>query len=191
MNRRLNIVIAEPSEILRGGVVSILKDSDSISCNLAEVVEIASLIADIKSLTPDILILSPQRTCDVALSSLREISPEMKIIALLNNLYDQATLRSYDASISIYDSSERICSTIENIINNESRSDGRNELTPREREIVVCIAKGMTNKEIADTLFLSTHTVISHRRNITSKLEINSSSGLTIYAIVNGLIEVN
>lgn len=64
-------------------------------------------------------------------------------------------------------------------------------LTEREKEILVEVVKGMTNKEIAQHLFLSTHTVISHRRNITRKLEIHSTAGLTIYAIVNKLITLD
>jgi regulator of cell morphogenesis and NO signaling len=61
-------------------------------------------------------------------------------------------------------------------------------LTEREREVLVCVVKGLTNKEIAAELFLSTHTIISHRRNIARKLEIHSTAGLTIYAIVNNLV---
>ena len=63
-------------------------------------------------------------------------------------------------------------------------------LTPREREIIICVVKGMTNKEIAGQLYLSTHTVITHRRNISKKLQIHSPSGLTIYAIMNKLVEL-
>lgn len=63
-------------------------------------------------------------------------------------------------------------------------------LSTREKEIIVCIAKGMSNKEIADTLNLSIHTVTTHRRNISSKLQIHSPAGLTIYAIVNKLIDL-
>lgn len=61
-------------------------------------------------------------------------------------------------------------------------------LSDREREILICIVHGMTNKEIAAKLFLSTHTVNTHRRNIIGKLQIHSSAGLTIYAIVNKLV---
>ena len=59
------------------------------------------------------------------------------------------------------------------------------------REIVVCIVKGMSNKQIADTLCISTHTVITHRRNIVAKLQIHSPAGLTIYAIVNKLVDLS
>ena len=64
-------------------------------------------------------------------------------------------------------------------------------LSAREREIIVCVVKGMTNKQIADTLCISTHTVITHRRNIAAKLQIHSAAGLTIYAIVNKLVDLS
>lgn len=63
-------------------------------------------------------------------------------------------------------------------------------LTEREREIIACVARGLSNKEIADKLFLSVHTVATHRRNICSKLSIHSASGLTIFAIMHGLINL-
>ena len=64
-------------------------------------------------------------------------------------------------------------------------------LSAREKEIVIGVVKGLTNKQIADRLFLSTHTVITHRRNIAAKLQIHSPAGLTIYAIVNKLVELD
>ena len=63
-------------------------------------------------------------------------------------------------------------------------------LSQREREIVACVACGMSNKQIADKLFLSSHTVTTHRRNICSKLQIHTPSGLTIYAIVHKLVKL-
>ncbi|MCM1067078.1 MAG: LuxR C-terminal-related transcriptional regulator [Muribaculaceae bacterium] len=71
----------------------------------------------------------------------------------------------------------------------ESEPAAEGILGKREKEIVVCIAKGMSNKEIADRLCISVHTVTTHRRNICAKLEIHSPAGLTIYAILNGLID--
>lgn len=63
-------------------------------------------------------------------------------------------------------------------------------LSEREKEIVVCVAKGLSNKEIAEYLFLSINTVTTHRRNIAKKLSIHSSAGITIYAIVNHLVKI-
>lgn len=83
-------------------------------------------------------------------------------------------------------------------IHNEEASstkpDTDNELSERERDVVVCVAKGFSNKEIADRLCLSVNTVTTHRRNIARKLSIHTSAGITIYAIVNKLVtleEVN
>ncbi len=73
----------------------------------------------------------------------------------------------------------------------EETTDDTEILSLREKEILTCVVKGQTNKEIAQTLFLSTHTVITHRRNIVRKLEIHSTAGLTIYAIVNKLVEID
>ena len=69
--------------------------------------------------------------------------------------------------------------------------DGSEEITSRERDIIRDIALGLSSKEIADKNFISPHTVITHRKNISRKLGIKSISGLTIYAIVNKLIELD
>jgi regulator of cell morphogenesis and NO signaling len=77
------------------------------------------------------------------------------------------------------------------------RSGGRTakplqeELSDRERDVLVQVVRGLSNKEIADVLCISMHTVISHRKNITRKLNIHSTAGLTIYAIVNKLVDLN
>jgi regulator of cell morphogenesis and NO signaling len=72
----------------------------------------------------------------------------------------------------------------------ESRTSGQEELSEREKEVVTLVVQGLINKEIAEKLHLSLHTVIAHRKNIARKLNIHSTAGLTIYAIVNKLIEV-
>lgn len=63
-------------------------------------------------------------------------------------------------------------------------------LSSREKDVVVCVARGLSNKEMADQLNLSVHTVATHRRNISSKLQIHSTAGLTIYAIANKLVDL-
>lgn len=65
------------------------------------------------------------------------------------------------------------------------------ELSEREKDVLIQVVRGLSNKEIADVLCISMHTVISHRKHITSKLNIHSTAGLTIYAIVNKLVDIN
>ncbi|MBQ8361146.1 MAG: helix-turn-helix transcriptional regulator [Bacteroidaceae bacterium] len=65
------------------------------------------------------------------------------------------------------------------------------QLSPREIEVLVLLVQGLINKQIADRLNISLTTVISHRKNIIEKLGIRSLSGLTVYAVMNGLVEAN
>jgi len=69
--------------------------------------------------------------------------------------------------------------------------DSNDTLSDREREVIIGVVQGLQNKEIAEHLCISTNTVITHRRNIARKLQIHSPAGLTIYAIVNGLVDIS
>lgn len=73
----------------------------------------------------------------------------------------------------------------------DASSDDAGQLSQREKEIITCVAKGMSNKEIADFLCISVNTVTTHRRNLAQKLQIHSPAGLAIYAVVNGLISLD
>lgn len=72
----------------------------------------------------------------------------------------------------------------------DKKADSLDVLSEREKDILICITKGMNNKEIAEHLFLSVHTVTTHRRNISNKLQIHSTAGLIIHAIVNNLVDI-
>ncbi len=69
------------------------------------------------------------------------------------------------------------------------KATSKKELTMREKEVLMCVVKGLINKEIAEALHISMTTVITHRKNITDKLNIKSVAGLTLYAIVHGLVD--
>ena len=72
-----------------------------------------------------------------------------------------------------------------------SRNMDNDALSEREKEVIVSLVQGMTNKEIADHLCISVNTVITHRKNIARKLQIHSPAGLTVYAIAKGLIDIS
>lgn len=78
---------------------------------------------------------------------------------------------------------------ISNMLN--SNGDATEMLSDREKDVIVSVVQGMTNKEIANHLCISANTVITHRRNIARKLQIHSPAGLTIYAIVNNLVDIS
>lgn len=91
-------------------------------------------------------------------------------------------IRALEQQLKTDDVSARISSIINSVDSKESTSE-------REKEIIVCLVQGMSNKEIANKLFISVNTVMTHRRNIVRKLQIHSLAGLTIYAIANNLID--
>ena len=83
---------------------------------------------------------------------------------------------------------------LESEVNDEEEDatkDPTELITEREKEIICCVAKGMVNKQIADELCLSIHTVTTYRRNISAKLNIHSTAGLIIFAILHNLIDIN
>ena len=82
-----------------------------------------------------------------------------------------------------------VSAKISSMINQTPNSD--EQLSDREKDVIIALVQGMSNKEIADHLFISVNTVITHRRNIARKLQIHSPAGLTIYAIVNDLVDIS
>lgn len=195
MNDVLLIAIAEPSAIIRSGLEMILKRVSGSHFRLIEAVSAEALPDLLRLHKPDILVINPCLSEGARLQHLKEDTgcPEMKCVALLHQLMDASLLRPYDEQLSIYDSPDEIRHKLERLYSESvvvEEDDDQQALSSREKEIVVCVVKGMTNREIADHLFLSAHTVITHRRNIARKLQIHSPSGLTIYAIVNKLVEL-
>ncbi|MFI3330227.1 MAG: LuxR C-terminal-related transcriptional regulator [Rikenellaceae bacterium] len=193
MNPRLHILIADSSEIIRCGVSTLLQRISSLSMEISETNEISSISSVNNRRRIDIIIMSPSflgmTHPNVIKQELGE--QELKIIALQNSFNEPSVLQNYDHVISIYDSSLTIKDKISQLATQSDKQSQKKELSAREKEIIVCVVKGMTNKVIADTLSLSTHTVVTHRRNIASKLQIHSPSGLTIYAIVNKLVSLS
>lgn len=115
------------------------------------------------------------------------------VIALITNAMDASLISAYDGAIYLTDKSDEIEQKLSATMRanpSDQRGDGE-ELSAREKEILVCVAKGMLNKEIADHFNISIYTVITHRKNITRKTGIKTVAGLTVYALLNNLIDMN
>ena len=115
------------------------------------------------------------------------------VVAVLTCALDEDSQRQFDAVISLGDSAGSIVKKVKNATFGDSGEPKTDEsvLSAREKEVLVCVAKGMQNKEIADLFNISTHTVISHRKNISRKTGIRSIAGLTVYALLNNLLDIN
>ena len=193
MSTNLKIVIAEPSAIVRYGLETMLKRLPGLRIQVSEIATIESLTEDLRAHQPDVLIINPSIPGYFTIPHLKEMTgcPDMKCLALLYSVAEHAVIRYYDDQISIFDSADEMKLKLERLHTKGKDGDEQQTLSTREKEIVVCVVKGMTNREIADRLFLSTHTVITHRRNIARKLQVHSASALTVYAIVNKLVELS
>ncbi len=110
-----------------------------------------------------------------------------KVVLLGNRDVENELFMSLDTDVPEGDLIDAVDACIACIGKNEQR--GCEELTPRETDVLRCVARGLMNKEIADVLCISVNTVLTHRKNITAKLGIKTVSGLSLYAMMNGLIE--
>ncbi len=191
----LKILLAETSFLVRKGVIDLISEIPGFSI-IKEIDDKASLHDEIELTEPDFILLNPKlfeaNGCKTPLNCI-PAGYRKKIIGLLNK-EDNSNAFQFIETIYIEDPKSAIiqklqnCSTIKPAIRKCKKVS---EISEREKLVVKYIALGLTNKEIADKLFISVHTVTTHRKNIVTKLGIKTSPGLTIYAIMNNLIELD
>ncbi|MDR0364345.1 MAG: LuxR C-terminal-related transcriptional regulator [Bacteroidales bacterium] len=188
------IAVIEPSQIVQQGIKALLKEEEEF--------EIAYCFDDYQSfknavedINLDIILLNPGLVMFHKQFDVRNFFteyPDMILVAILYTFFDDETVKSFDGSIDIYDNRGKISKKLKKLLSlkqkDGSNAQDKSGLSMREKEILVAVAKGLTNKEIADKHFISIHTVISHRKNITRKTNIKTVSGLTIYAMINNLL---
>ena len=117
-----------------------------------------------------------------------------RIVAIIHTLIDDELKELFDEVIQVGDTSIKIRGKINSILSRPSSPGSTVQddiLSSREKDIVRLLAKGLSNKEISEELYISPHTVITHRKNITRKLNIKSVAGLIVYAIINGIVNVD
>ena len=188
------VVIAEPSPIVSAGLLRFFEDLNQIN-----VVSVVTNIDDLNDKmvvhNPDVLIVNPLMMGYTNNNFIRQITqnyPETICVALVTTFIDKNFLRFFREVIELSDNKQKVANKIFNLINNNDDLSSQNEsvdLSNRETDVLICVAKGMTNKDISDMLNISVHTVITHRKNIVKKTGIKSVSGLTVYALLNNLVE--
>ena len=190
---KILIAVAESSVIVRSGLVSVLKRLPDMEVEVVEVTSKDGIRHCMEMHTPQRLIVNPQLEGWFDVDAFRQCyKQDVKLVSLLCSMVDSSQLKGYDERVTLFDDMASLEKKITELLNiaDEEEPD-QDALSQREKEIVGCIVRGMTNKEIAEKLFISVHTVMTHRKNITRKLQIHSAAGLTIYAIVNKLVELS
>ena len=191
--KEYKILLIEPSEIVAAGLSDIISRIPNFS--IVQTLSNLGYYNPAASNNIDIIIVDPSVIDYNERFDIRSYfnNDSITIIALMLGNHEESVIRQYDGCIGIYDNTQRVAQKLRSAIEEAAqtpRSD-INELSSRERDILAAVAKGMTNTEIADEFNISVYTVISHRRNISQKLGINSIPGLTVYAIMNKLVDMS
>jgi len=192
--KKATFVIFDKSYIIRKGIASIIEKIENTQ--LIQLIDQEDeILSCIKNDNPDFLIFNPHTLSNVLLNKLSSLTRKTKQIALITDSESIANYSNYAEVIDINNTQSEILKKINQLIGEkEIKKTSYNyheEISTREADIVKYIALGFSNKEIADKLFLSAHTVVTHRKNITRKLGIKTVPGLTIYAILNKIIDID
>lgn len=192
-DEKLHIVVADSSPVISAGLSFCLRRLPGIQAQTIETHSYADMIDCLKSSPIDIVVVNPTFGGAFDPAALRrECADDIKVIAIEISPLDRHVRALYDDVISVVEDVPSMAGKIRKLSATlQPETDDREPLSQREKEIIALVVKGMTNKEIAEHLFLSVHTVMTHRRNIARKLEIHSATGLTIYAIVNHLVDLS
>ena len=187
-------IIAETAPVILHGFIECVKSFSEFNIKVIEVNTKDSLFKTISTEKIDLLIVNPTFSGLLHPDEIRKssINTDIKIFAIEISKLNRATLSLYDDHLHVTDDLNDIKSKIMSAIKIENvENEEKENLSLREKEIISYIVKGFTNHEIADKLFLSVHTVMTHRKNIARKLQIHSATGLTIYAIVNKIVDLS
>ena len=190
------VVVITPSTLVARGVEAILREIGEFSVigvltDLSRTSEarLRNREVDVVLVDPTVVAVEERMLLKSRLAALTGGS----VVALACSPCEGDVLRSFEGVVGLFDTPATLVRTLRGSLESGSegvRAEGE-ELSAREKEILVCVAKGMLNKEIADKFNISIYTVITHRKNITRKTGIKTVAGLTVYALLNNLLDIN
>ena len=189
----LNILILESSKIIFEGLHAILYQSD-LDCRIYRIETIDELNSIIETESIDVIIANLLHFVnrEREIKKIRKENPDLSVVGIDYAMMHKS-LTEPDAMFSLYDTPDYIVNLLSKLDNKSKNSISQEKddnLTKREVEVLTGIVNGMMNKEIAESLNISIHTVVRHRKNITTKTGIRSQSGLTIYAISKKIVDI-
>ncbi len=207
---KIRIVIADDHRVMLDGIRALLRDVNELEI-VADALNGEELVAQVRAHQPDVVLTDIQMPVKDGIEAAKEIHaawPEVKIIALTMLNESMFIKRMLEAGVAGYVTKnvdkEELVRVIHKVARGEKHfseevtaqllnnfsspaSSPVDVLTKREKEILKLIAQGLTDKEIAEKVFLSALTVISHRKNILSKLGLKNKVEITRFAMENGL----
>jgi len=196
MTERLTVILIENSFLIQSGIEQLLQEFPELE--LTEVFDGSEKKLDQKIIgkKPDFLILNPEVVKDDLVSFVNRL---IKFDICLIGLTDVDTpiniVSKFKCTLKLdagkYELLEELKKITGNRTSGKIKKESQFELSDRELTILKQVVIGLTNQEIADKLYLSIHTITTHRKNITRKLGIKTVSGLTVYALMNRIVDLN
>lgn len=186
------ILIIEYSEIIRQGLVRIIQNSlpEFNIMHLSSVGELSN--SDDNDMVLLLIINSSFFENMSMMKDVMQLFPQARLIGIVTQSLRRDDTALFDDIIYMSDSLETITGTVKKMLHQPAKKKMQSEkLTDRELDVLKQLVKGYSNKQIADELFISIHTVITHRKNISTKLGIKSIAGLTIYGVINNIIDID
>ena len=194
MKNNYKILIIEPSVIVQEGVSGLLKTID-IGLNITSVDSSNNSLKLNRDEPFHIILVNPVtfNNCKNELKKFSERFKGINLIGLISTYYDRSLCSHFVDCIYLNDDKKTIVNTITKYltIKNETKITPDNILSEREIDVLKLLVSGKLNKEIAEKLFISIHTVVTHRKNISNKLGVKSTAAMAIYAVANNIIDLN
>ncbi len=214
-SQKIRILIADDHPVMRKGLQSCLSRQDRIEV-VGEAADGEEALQRAQQLVPDVILMDismPRRNGLAVTEVLRKSIPGTKILVLSVYNNREYILRIIQAGAHGYVSKEasprELMDAIESVhrgetfftpeaaqaalsqmLTNNGKKESFNQLTSREREVLILIAEGQSNKEIASRLGIGVRTIETHRERIMHRLDIHSVAGLTKFALANGLVSL-
>jgi DNA-binding NarL/FixJ family response regulator len=215
--QKIKVTIADSNFLSRKGLAVLLNECPDFSL-LAEALSTSDLVNQAKFYQPDLIVIDYE-SANFSIEGLVQVVkkyPNTNLLAITDFKSNAMIAKALNAGVkshllkdcdqdeiieAIYKTAigeQFMCGKIVSAVLDEKgpaaiasyNCDGIN-ISEREMEIIKCIAEGLSNKEVADKLFLSTHTVTTHRKNIMAKLGVNNTAGLVLFAVRENLISPN
>ena len=215
MAEKIRVLIADDHTIVRGGLRSLLEHSDDIEV-IAEAVDGVDAVMKSRTLNPDVILIDiemPRKNGIEAIAEIKQFNPQARVLVLTSFTEDDKVFAAIKAGALGYllkDSSiTLLLSAVRDVARGESALDpliarklirelhrpaalppSDEPLTEREVEVLVMVARGFSNQEIADMLVISERTVRTHVSNILSKLHLANRTQASLYALKEGLAKL-
>ena len=196
MKTENKIVLVEPSPIIRAGIENYLIDNHQFKIAY-QLDDLEQLEMRLITFEPSILIINPLLTSYSAAKTFAKLChehPSMIPVAIVTTLVDKSLLAPFCEVIELTDGKHKVISKLLKVLREKnpetvSYTGSNIELSEREKDVLIALVKGKTNKEISDELCISPNTVITHRKNIIRKTGIKSVAALAIFALLKNWVD--